>query len=96
MFIFKKKNKKTNIYFYFFRLNICRRDEVETTALCAKLQDEIFVKYMENEPEKFGKMAKVLFDGMWYLDPTLDADCFMYFWYSISGLKCNFIFLKLN
>ncbi|XP_044020566.1 uncharacterized protein LOC122860708 [Aphidius gifuensis] len=69
------------------KFNICRKNEGETTQLCHKLQDEIFIKYMKNEPEKFKSMAHAYLEGAWYIDPTLDADSLMYFWYNISGLE---------
>ncbi|XP_044020563.1 uncharacterized protein LOC122860707 isoform X2 [Aphidius gifuensis] len=69
------------------KLNICRKDEIETTALCRLLQDKIYAKHMNDEPEKFNEMALALLGGLWYIDLTIDADCILYFWYEISGLK---------
>ncbi|XP_015119365.1 uncharacterized protein LOC107042720 [Diachasma alloeum] len=67
-------------------LNICRKNEVETTDLCKRLVNEVFRPRMKNFPENFPKMADALLDGMWYINPTLNHDAMMSFWYDLSGL----------
>ncbi|XP_063976341.1 uncharacterized protein LOC135162114 [Diachasmimorpha longicaudata] len=68
-------------------LNICRKNEAETTELCAKIVNEVFRPHMKNYPEKFPEMTKALLDGMWCINPVLNYDSLMSFWYDMSGLK---------
>uniref|UniRef100_A0A0C9PRD0 Mb1430_0 protein n=1 Tax=Fopius arisanus TaxID=64838 RepID=A0A0C9PRD0_9HYME len=69
------------------RLNICRKNEVETTELCRRLNKEVFGPHMKNRPVNFPEMAGAMLDGMWCVDPVLNYDSFMSFWYDLSGLS---------
>lgn len=74
------------------KMNICRKNEVETTALCRRLLDEIFAKHMKEHPANFDHMSSVLVDGLWTIDVTLNADAIMYLWYKLSGVECELTF----
>ncbi|XP_015109719.1 uncharacterized protein LOC107036323 [Diachasma alloeum] len=68
-------------------LNICRKNEAETTKLCRKLINEVFGPKIKNYPEKFPEMADALIDGLWCANPALNYDSMMNFWYDLSGLR---------
>ena len=78
------------------KINICRVNAKETTELCRQLIDNVFAKEMIASPPGFEHMTRVMLDGMWTLDVSLDYDAFMIFWYTLSGLKCKFSLFKIN
>lgn len=75
----------------YFRANICRESEEETTEFCRKLLDRVFTKWMTDTPKQFNKMIDAMLEGLWYVDVALDADAMMHFWYDLNGLTCKFV-----
>ncbi|XP_046605771.1 uncharacterized protein LOC124298156 [Neodiprion virginianus] len=66
------------------RLNICRKNEAETTALCRRLQAEVFGKYFEEVPPNFVDMVTALLDGMWSIDMSIDTGSIFAFSYKLN------------
>ncbi|XP_075983454.1 uncharacterized protein LOC142981426 [Anticarsia gemmatalis] len=60
------------------RYNICRGSYYETLEVCELLLDRVFTPCLENVPEYFEHMARVMLDGMWSVNPTVDVDGFMF------------------
>lgn len=46
--------------------------------MCQLLQDRVFTPCLENVPEHFEHMARVMLDGMWSVNPTVETDGFLY------------------
>lgn len=72
-----------------FRLNLCRKNESETTELCQKVVDEVYKCHLKNPPEIFLQMTKVTLDGIACLDPIINIDAFLALFYEINGSKCK-------
>ncbi|XP_060806644.1 uncharacterized protein LOC106135229 [Amyelois transitella] len=60
------------------RYNICRKTFAETREVCQILLDRVFTPALENAPEYFEHSARVMLDGMWHVNPTLDAEATIY------------------
>lgn len=60
------------------RYNICRDSYDETREVCRLLQERVFTPCLENVPEHFEHMARVMLDGLWSVNPTVDTEGFLY------------------
>lgn len=60
------------------RYNICRKNVEETREVCRILMARVFTPCLENVPEYFEHMVKVLIEGMWSVNPTLDVKAMLY------------------
>lgn len=60
------------------RYNICRETFEETREVCQLLLDRVYTPCLENVPEYFEHMARVMLDGLWSVNPTVDTDGFLY------------------
>ncbi|KAM3963989.1 uncharacterized protein ACR2FA_002028 [Aphomia sociella] len=60
------------------RYNICRKTHSETRQICKILLDRVFTPAMENVPEYFEHSARVLLDGLWTINPTVDLNATLY------------------
>ncbi|XP_026674625.1 uncharacterized protein LOC108631410 isoform X3 [Ceratina calcarata] len=69
------------------RLNICRKTVEETTELCRKISSEILAKHLENPPPEFGELASNAVKALWFADPSINVDAFLYLTYNITGAK---------
>ncbi|XP_012270163.1 uncharacterized protein LOC105694253 [Orussus abietinus] len=69
------------------RLNLCRKNEAETTKLCERLMKEVFAKHMKEDPPNFREMTSIMLDGLRCVDVLLDADAFLAFTYEMTDLK---------
>lgn len=61
------------------RYNICRETVEETRQVCQLLSKRVFTPCLENVPEYFEHMARVMLDGMWSVNPTVDVEAVLYF-----------------
>ncbi|XP_026731601.1 uncharacterized protein LOC113496544 [Trichoplusia ni] len=60
------------------KYNICRDTYDETREVCRLLQERVFTPCLENVPEHFEHMARVMLDGLWSVNPTVDTEGFLY------------------
>ncbi|KAJ8713029.1 hypothetical protein PYW08_008333 [Mythimna loreyi] len=60
------------------KYNICRETFEETREVLQLLQDRVYTPCLENVPEHFEHMARVMLDGMWSVNPTVETDGFLY------------------
>ncbi|CAK1590414.1 unnamed protein product [Parnassius mnemosyne] len=60
------------------RYNICRKSVDETRQVCKILLDRVFTPCLDNVPEYFEHMARVMLDGMWSVNPTVNTTAFLY------------------
>ncbi|CAH2093726.1 unnamed protein product [Euphydryas editha] len=60
------------------RYNICRKNVEETQQVCQILLDRVYTPYLENVPEYFEHMTRVMLDGMWSVNPTVHIDGLIY------------------
>ncbi|XP_028172961.1 uncharacterized protein LOC114361931 [Ostrinia furnacalis] len=61
------------------RYNICRKTFDETREVCQLLLDRVYTPCLENVPEYFEHAARVMLDGMWSVNPTVDEEATLYF-----------------
>ncbi|GBP70076.1 hypothetical protein EVAR_98907_1 [Eumeta japonica] len=61
------------------RYNLCRKTEQETRQVCQYVLERVFTPALENVPEYFEHMARVMLDGMWSINPTVDCDAALYY-----------------
>ncbi|CAH0402805.1 unnamed protein product [Chilo suppressalis] len=61
------------------RYNICRNSAEETRQVCQMLLERVYTPCLENVPEYFEHAARVMLDGMWSVNPTVDVDAMLYF-----------------
>lgn len=73
----------------FFRLNLCRKNEYETTLLCNQLLEEVYRKNLREPTEQFHTLTTAAIKGISSIDPTIDLDAFLVFLYEINGVKCE-------
>lgn len=71
------------------RMNICRQNVAETQELCRRINDEILVKHLNDPQPNFLQLSHNAVNSLWYFDPTINQDAFMYFMYNLSGTKYN-------
>ncbi|XP_013167689.1 PREDICTED: uncharacterized protein LOC106117794 [Papilio xuthus] len=60
------------------RYNVCRRNIYETRQVFQLLLDRVFVPCLENVPEYFEHMARVMMDGLWAVMGATESDSLMY------------------
>lgn len=68
------------------KYNLCRRNFYETRAVCQELQDRVFTPCLENVPEYFEHMNRVMLEGFLCVNPTIDVDAFLYFCRQLSDV----------
>ncbi|XP_043287965.1 uncharacterized protein [Venturia canescens] len=68
------------------RMNICRKNEKETTELCKLLVENVYANEMRKNNANFEHMSSVLVDGLWSVDQALDYQAIVYLWYELSGV----------
>ncbi|XP_044265639.1 uncharacterized protein LOC123011968 [Tribolium madens] len=59
------------------RFNICRDSVSETSEICRILADQIFRPAVERKDKDFIEMATHLSNGMWAMNPTLNAKIYL-------------------
>ncbi|CAH2266209.1 jg17798 [Pararge aegeria aegeria] len=60
------------------RYNICRRNIQETREVCQILLRRVWTPCLENVPEYYEHMARVMLDGLWCINPTIHLDSMIY------------------
>ena len=75
-------------------MNLCRRNEYETTLLCEKIRDEVYKKHMKNLEPAFWHLTTVALDGLKCVDPLIDIDAFLLFFYQVHNDKCKETYFK--
>ncbi|XP_032456545.1 uncharacterized protein LOC100678840 [Nasonia vitripennis] len=69
------------------RLNLCRRNEYETTLLCNMLLDAVYIKNLKEPTKEFHILTIAAVKGIGSIDPLVDLDAFLSFFYEINGIK---------
>ncbi|XP_045770799.1 uncharacterized protein LOC123871201 [Maniola jurtina] len=77
------------------RYNICRRNMEETREVCQILLRQVFTPCLENVPEYFEHMARVMLDGMWCVNPTIHLDSMIY-WTKHLGDVPGFVYTEAD
>lgn len=72
-----------------FRLNVCRKNEHETTELCRKIMEEVMVKNLENSAPEFHILTDNTVCGLRSLEPFLDTDAFYKIFYELHKCTCK-------
>lgn len=73
----------------FYRFNICRDSVEETTEICRILADQIFLPAVEKKDKDFIQMATYLSNGMWAMNPTLNARIYLNLLYNLLQSSNN-------
>lgn len=73
------------------RINICRKNEYETTRLCQKITDEVYRKYLEVPSDKFWHLTEAALEGLESIDPLSNMDTFLTFFYEMHDSKCKLL-----
>ncbi|XP_053617191.1 uncharacterized protein LOC128679162 isoform X2 [Plodia interpunctella] len=60
------------------RYNICRKTFGETRQVCQILLERFYTPALENVPEYFEHSARVMLNGMWHVNPTIDPEATLY------------------
>ncbi|XP_045539137.1 uncharacterized protein LOC106709945 [Papilio machaon] len=60
------------------RYNICRKNIEETREVCRLILERVYTPCLENVPEYFEHMARVMMDGMWTVNGTMESGSQMY------------------
>jgi hypothetical protein len=71
------------------RFNICRDSVDETTAICRTLAYKVFKPAIEKKDKDFIEMATYLSDGMWSMNPTLNAKIYINMLYKLLKVPNN-------
>ncbi|KAJ8686260.1 hypothetical protein QAD02_022054, partial [Eretmocerus hayati] len=69
------------------RLNLCRKDVDESTHLCALLLRDVFKSHLKDPSEHFFSLTKTAIEGMQSIDPFVDIDGFLTFFYELNESK---------
>ncbi|XP_029166999.1 uncharacterized protein LOC114937629 [Nylanderia fulva] len=91
------------------RLNICRKNAIETRELSQKIVNEIFTNYLNNASSDFIHVISNVLDGIGYIDISLNRDALLALsyqlhnieyktslgWYSWLNMKYRDLILKL-
>ena len=72
-----------------FRLNLCRKNESETSLLCQKIRDEVFKKHLKDPEPVFWYLTRVALDGLSCVDPLVNEDAFLVFFYQANNHQCK-------
>lgn len=68
-----------NMYFLrHYRFNLCRNTVDETREVCQAVLERAFTPCLENVPEYFEHMARVMLESMWCVNPTIDVNGMLY------------------
>nr|XP_015837413.1 PREDICTED: uncharacterized protein LOC655780 isoform X2 [Tribolium castaneum] len=83
------------------RFNICRDSVEETSEICRILADQIFRPAIERKDKDFIEMATHLSDGMWAMNPTLNAKIYLNLVYRLlqspnNNNQSNSFLIELN
>ncbi|XP_045539274.1 uncharacterized protein LOC106715639 [Papilio machaon] len=60
------------------RYNMCRKNVQETREVCRLILERVYTPCLENVPEYFEHMARVMMDGMWAVNGGMEAGSLMY------------------
>ncbi|XP_013168036.1 PREDICTED: uncharacterized protein LOC106118024 [Papilio xuthus] len=60
------------------RYNICRKNLQETKQVCQLLLERVFTPSLDHVPEYFEHMARVMLEGMWSVNPTVNTSALLY------------------
>ncbi|XP_013143628.1 PREDICTED: uncharacterized protein LOC106107347 [Papilio polytes] len=60
------------------KYNMCRRTMDETRQVCRMILDQVYTPCLENVPEYFEHMSRVMLDGMWAVNGATEAGSLMY------------------
>ncbi|XP_073948444.1 uncharacterized protein isoform X2 [Choristoneura fumiferana] len=61
------------------RYNLCRNTVDETREVCQAVLERVYTPCLENVPEYFEHMARVLLESMWCVNPTINVNAMLYF-----------------
>ncbi|XP_011551135.3 uncharacterized protein LOC105382861 [Plutella xylostella] len=61
------------------RYNICRKNIHETRQVLQILLDRVFTPCLTNVPEHFEHMSRVMIDGLWSVNPTVNTEAALYY-----------------
>lgn len=54
--------------------------------MCQVLQDRVFIPCLENVPEYFEHLSRMMLDGLWSVNPTIETDGFLYMCRNFTGV----------
>lgn len=77
------------LFFFVYRLNLCRKNAKETTELCHKIK-ELYATYLHKPPPEFFDIITYSLDALWYVDITAEKESFMSFTYKLHNLPCKY------
>lgn len=60
------------------RYNIARDTFEETLEVCQLLKERVYTPCLENVPEYFEHTARVMLEGLWNINPTIETDAVLY------------------
>ncbi|KPJ15980.1 hypothetical protein RR48_10026 [Papilio machaon] len=60
------------------KYNMCRKNVEETREVCRLILERVYTPCLENVPEYFEHMARVMMDGMWAVNGGMEAGSLMY------------------
>ncbi|XP_068623654.1 uncharacterized protein [Battus philenor] len=60
------------------RYNLCRNNIEETRKVCQYVLDRVFTPCLENVPEYFEHMCRVMMDGLWAVNPVMESGSMLY------------------
>ncbi|XP_014220018.1 uncharacterized protein LOC106647946 isoform X2 [Copidosoma floridanum] len=69
------------------KLNLCRESESETTQLCERIKDEVYVKQLQAPTDDFFLLISTAIDGLFCVDMALDMEAFLAFFCDINNCK---------
>lgn len=72
----------------FSRINICRKTVDETEQLCGLIARDILKAHLENPLPESEELIAYAIEGLWYADPTLNADAIVSLMNDMTGAKC--------
>ncbi|XP_072752495.1 uncharacterized protein [Anoplolepis gracilipes] len=69
------------------KLNLCRKNAVETHELLQKISSNILTNYLKEAPADFYHVVSIIVRSLWYIDATLDTDALLAFIYRLHNIK---------
>ncbi|CAH2051906.1 unnamed protein product, partial [Iphiclides podalirius] len=60
------------------RYNLCRNNFEETRRACQLVMDRVFTPCLENVPEYFEHMSRVMMEGMWAVNSVMEVGSMLY------------------
>lgn len=69
---------KVSKCFIHYRYNLCRNNYEETRQVCQLILERVYTPCLDNVPEYFEHIARVMMDGMWLVNPIMEAGSLLY------------------